>query len=120
MTALKHIHMTLAIITILGFLLRSVWLFTNSTKLQAKWVKISPHIIDTFLLGTGIALWATWYGAVFQPWLIAKIGLIVLYIGFGIITFKTSNKSLRGVCFTLAIISFASILYLARTKSLPW
>ncbi|WP_046560250.1 SirB2 family protein [Kangiella geojedonensis] len=120
MTALKHIHMTLAIITILGFLLRSVWLFKQSPALQKKWVKITPHIIDTLLLGTGIALWATWYGAVFQPWIIAKIVMIVLYIGFGIVTFKTQSKGLRGIMFTLAIASFATILYLARTKPPLW
>ena len=120
MTALKHIHMTLAIITILGFLLRSVWLFKQSPSLQKKWVKISPHVIDTLLLASGIALWATWYGAVFQPWLIAKLVMIVVYIAFGIITFKSRSKGLRAMAFTLAIISFASILYLARTKSLPW
>lgn len=124
MTALKHIHMTLAIITILGFLLRSVWLFTNSPSsqkmLQKKWVKISPHIIDTLLLASGITLWVTWYGAVFQSWITAKLILIVLYIVFGIITFKASSKGLRGIAFSLAIISFATILYLARTKTLPW
>lgn len=120
MTALKHIHMTLAMITILGFLLRSVWLFKNSPMLQKKWVKISPHIIDTFLLGTGIALWATWYGAVFQPWIITKLIMIALYIAFGIITFKAQGKGLRGIGFTLAIASFATILYLARTKPLLW
>ncbi|GAA4360396.1 SirB2 family protein [Kangiella marina] len=120
MTALKHIHMTLAIITILGFLLRSFWLFRQSPSLNKKWVKISPHVIDTFLLGTGIAYWATYYGAVFQPWIIAKLIMIVLYIGFGIVTFKANTKGLRALVFTLAIVSFATILYLARTKSLPW
>lgn len=120
MTALKHIHMTLAIITILGFLIRSVWLFRQSPSLNKKWVKISPHIIDTLLLASGIALWTTWYGAVFQPWVIAKLIMIALYIGFGIITFKTNSKGLRGITFTLAILSFATILYLARTKTLPW
>lgn len=120
MQALKHIHMTLAIITILGFLFRSVLMFKQSPMLQKKWLKITPHIIDTFLLGTGIALWATWYGAVFQPWIIAKIIMIVLYIGFGIVTFKTQSKGLRGLMFTLAIASFATILYVARTKMLPW
>jgi uncharacterized membrane protein SirB2 len=120
MTALKHIHMTLAIITILGFLLRSVWLFKQSPSLQKKWVKITPHIIDTLLLATGITLWATWYGAVFQPWIVAKLIMIVLYIAFGIVTFKTQSKGLRGIAFTLAIVSFATILYLARTKPPLW
>jgi uncharacterized membrane protein SirB2 len=120
MQALKHIHMTLAIITLLGFLFRSALLFKQSPMLQKKWLKITPHIVDTLLLATGITLWATWYGAVFQPWIIAKLIMIVLYIGFGIVTFKTQSKALRGIAFTLAIVSFATILYIARTKTLPW
>ncbi|AOE48741.1 SirB2 family protein [Kangiella sediminilitoris] len=120
MTALKHIHMTLAIITILGFLLRSVWLFRKSPMLTKKWVKITPHVIDTLLLLSGVLLLATFYGWTVTSWLAIKLLLIVVYIGFGIITFKTNKTSLRGIAFTLAIISFASILYLARIKPILW
>ena len=120
MQALKHIHMTLAIITILGFLFRSILLFKQSPMLQKKWLKITPHIIDTLLLASGITLWVTWYGAVSMPWLNFKVLMIIAYIVFGIITFKTQTKALRGIAFTLAIGSFATILYIARTKTLPW
>lgn len=120
MTALKHIHMTLALLTILGFFLRSVWLFTNNAKLQQKWVKITPHIIDTLLLVSGIILWMTWYGAVAQPWIISKFVMIALYIGFGVVAFRTQRKALRGIAFSLAILSFATIIYLARTKPPVW
>lgn len=120
MQTLKHIHMTLAIITILGFLIRSVLLFKQSPSLHKKWIKITPHIVDTLLLASGITLWVTWYGAVSMPWLNFKILMIVAYIVFGIITFKAQGKALRSVAFALAIISFTTILYVARTKMLPW
>ncbi|WP_223669809.1 SirB2 family protein [Kangiella shandongensis] len=120
MIAFKHIHMTLAFITIIGFLVRSVWLFKQSPMLNKKWVKITPHVIDTLLLTSGIVLLATWYGGVVTSWLAIKLVMIVLYIVFGIVAFKTQSAAIRGTSFTLAIISFATILYLARIKPALW
>ena len=49
----KHLHLTLAVISISFFTLRFAWLLINSDQLNRKWVKITPHIIDTLLLVIG-------------------------------------------------------------------
>ena len=48
--------MTLAVLSISLFTLRFIWTLANSVKLQAKWVKITPHIVDTFLLIIGVVM----------------------------------------------------------------
>lgn len=119
--ALKHIHMTLAIVSIFGFALRSFWLFKGSALLAKKPVKILPHIVDTFLLGTGIALMITSnQHPTMINWLMLKIFLIITYIVFGMIMFKAQAKSKQALFFVLAMASIIGVLYLARFKSLPF
>lgn len=109
--------MTLAIVSILGFVLRSIWLFKGSQLLHKKPVKILPHIIDTFLLGSGVALMViTSQHPTMLNWLMLKLFLIITYIGFGIIAFKSTVKSKQILFFSLAIASVVGVLYLARIK----
>lgn len=121
MMAFKHIHMSLAVLTILGFLLRSFWLFTQNPTLQKKLVKIIPHIVDTLLLASGITLMVLTrqYPPTFS-WITIKIILIVLYIVFGIFMFRAADKKSQGLFFTLAIASIGTILFLAINKPLLW
>ena len=53
---LKVVHVTCAVLSISGYLLRGVWMIRASPWLQKKWVRIVPHIIDTALLGSAILL----------------------------------------------------------------
>ena len=52
----KHLHLTMVVLSGLFFVLRGGWLLQSSPQLQAKWVKISPHVIDTLLLLSAIAM----------------------------------------------------------------
>src|SRR3546814_5158616 len=69
--AIKHLHMTAAVLSILFFVIRAYWSVTGSSLLQHRLVKTLPHVIDTVLLAAGIAL-AAMIGAN-QPWILAKI-----------------------------------------------
>ena len=53
---LKSIHIVTAIISISGFIVRGIWMMQSSAMLQKRWVKIAPHINDTILLLSAIAL----------------------------------------------------------------
>ncbi len=50
---LKHLHMTLALVSLLLFAYRWSLALSGSARLQQKWLKILPHINDTFLLLLG-------------------------------------------------------------------
>lgn len=116
--ALKHIHLTFVVLSLLAFVVRGIWLFMNSSMLGKKWVKILPHIISTILLASGIAV------AIHlnmspgsQPWLMAKIIGLVVYIGLGVAAFKVSNTSARKLFWIGALFVFAYITSVAISKS---
>jgi uncharacterized membrane protein SirB2 len=114
----KHIHMTLALISISLFTLRFIWLLANSAKLQAKWVKIAPHIVDTLLLTLGIIM-AVQYSInpIEQLWLGEKILAIFAYIFTGYYTLKLArNKTMRIIGYLGTMGWMMLIIRLAMTR----
>lgn len=114
----KHIHMTLAVLSISLFTLRFIWTFINSNKLQAKWVKITPHIIDTLLLIIGVVM-AVQYSMnpIEQLWLGEKILAVFAYIFTGYFTLKLArNKPMQIIGYLGAIGWVMLIVRLAMTR----
>ena len=119
-TALKTIHVLAAIISICGFTLRGLWMLNGSALLQQRWVKITPHIIDTILLVSAIALviWSHQHPGQ-MAWLSTKIVALVLYIGFGMVALKRGpTLRIRAVAFAAALLTFAYIVAVATTRDL--
>lgn len=116
---LKLIHISAAILTISGFVLRACWMFSESPKLQLKVVRIAPHIVDTVFLLSGIGLIVTLKLPVLtQDWLLMKFVALVAYIVFGAIALGR-GKTLRSrtIAFVLALATFAYIAGVALNKS---
>jgi len=116
--ALKHLHLTFVALSLLAFFVRGIWLFMNSSMLSKKWVKILPHIISTILLVSGIALavhLSLSPGS--QPWLLAKIIGLIVYIGLGVAAFKVPNPNARKLLWVSALIVFAYIVCVAISKN---
>jgi len=121
MSIIKSLHALLALVSIIGFIYRASLKFRNSTTLQQKWLKITPHIVDTLLLASAIYLvvvghyYPEWFN-----WVTAKIIGLLLYIIFGLFTLRFS-KSRNGIIisFVLALLTFAYIVGVAMTKQ-PW
>ena len=93
----KHLHMTLAVLSISLFTLRFIWTLANSSRLQAKWIKITPHIVDTLLLAFGVVM-AVQYSInpIEQLWLGEKLLAVVAYIFTGYFTLKLArNKPMQ-------------------------
>ncbi|RUO76463.1 SirB2 family protein [Pseudidiomarina taiwanensis] len=115
---LKQAHIVLAVTTLLSFIIRGYWMITDSSLLQHRWVKTIPHIIDTLLLSSALALMvmAGFYPWVFD-WVAAKILLLLLYIVFGTIALKRGKtKSQRIVAFIAALICIGLIFKSALSK----
>lgn len=117
--AFKHIHSTLALISIIGFIARFALCFINPESLQKKWLKIAPHIIDTFLLLSAFILMFLMQQYPFvNHWLTAKVIALLAYIILGMMTLKyAKNHTQRAVFGSLAIGSFAYIMATAITKN---
>ena len=115
--ALKSIHVLTVVVTISLFSLRGYWMLIDSPRLQAKWAKVVPHINDTVLLVTAIAL-AVVIGQ--SPhthgWLAAKVVGLLLYIMLGTIALKRGRtKSIRTAAFVASLSIVAYIIAVAIT-----
>jgi len=116
---LKTIHVACALLSISGFMLRGILMLRDSAMLQMRLIKIAPHIIDTLLLGSAIWL-AVQYGLSpgDNPWLLAKIVALLVYIGLGTVALKRGKtKQIRFVAWLAALLVFAYIVAVAVTKS---
>lgn len=117
-TVLKHLHMTVAAISILLFTFRFALTLVNSNKLTLKWLKITPHIIDTLLLGLGIALAVQLsMNPVEQLWLAEKLFALVAYIFTGYYTLKLArNRTMQIIGFLGAMGWIMLIVRIAISK----
>ncbi|MGL4249524.1 MAG: SirB2 family protein [Aeromonas sp.] len=115
---LKHLHMTLAMVSLLLFLYRWALALAGSARLQQKWLKILPHINDTFLLLFGILLAVTLQMSLGQqPWLMAKLIALLCYIGLGVMALKRPARSKTLVAGVAALALFGYMVGAAMSKS---
>jgi uncharacterized membrane protein SirB2 len=117
----KAIHVSAAALSITLFVVRGVWMLASPERLRRRWVRIVPHVIDTVLLASALALaWQLGAGAIRGGWLVAKIVALTAYIGFGTIALKRGRtRSIRLAAFAASLATFAYIVSVARTRS-PW
>lgn len=52
----KQLHISFAALSGSFFLLRGLWMLADSPLLQRRWVRTVPHVVDTLLLGSALAL----------------------------------------------------------------
>ncbi|MFA7666394.1 MAG: SirB2 family protein [Burkholderiaceae bacterium] len=120
-TTLKMIHMTTAVLSITGFVLRYLWMIADSALLRHRATRVLPHIIDTVLLVSAILMLVQ---ARLAPWLIDwlafKIVALLVYIVLGAIALKRgTTRGTRIVAGVAAIAVFTAILWAARYKAVP-
>jgi uncharacterized membrane protein SirB2 len=116
--AIKHLHMTAAVLSGLFFTIRGIWMLTGSGLLKKRWAKVAPHVIDTILLASALVLvfWSAQYPFV-QGWLTAKVIALFGYIGAGMVALKYGKtKGIRAAAFVIALLIFAYILKVALTR----
>lgn len=114
---IKTIHLAAVHLSVLGFLLRAVWMLMDSGMLQKKPVKILPHIIDTVLLISALALWYDVYNFAFAEWIVAKWVGLIGYIVFGAIALKRGKtKPIRIGALVAALICIGLIFSAAYSK----
>jgi uncharacterized membrane protein SirB2 len=115
----KHIHQAAAALTLTLFLVRGVWMLTDSPRLAQRWVRIAPHINDTVLLAAALYLA---YQTGWHAWIGAKIVALFAYIGVGMVALHGGrSKSVRAVAWLAALAVFSYIVAVAMTKEiLPW
>ena len=118
-TAIKMIHVSSVIISYLLFSLRSMWMVQGSAALKQRWVKITPHVVDTVLLTSAIALAIRiQQDPIHDPWLGAKVLGLLMYIGLGMtaLRFGKTRKAKISACVAAQFV-FIYIVLVAVTKN---
>ncbi|MGB0721002.1 MAG: SirB2 family protein [Gammaproteobacteria bacterium] len=112
--AIKHLHITLAGLSLAGFILRAIWMWQESPRLTARVTRVLPHVIDTALLAAGVFM--VYQASVMPwelPWLMAKLVALLVYIVLGSVALKRGpTRQVRAVAALAAIGVFA---YMVRT-----
>ncbi len=86
--------------------------------LQKPWVRITPHIVDSTLLGSAITLaYLSGQYPLVNGWLTAKVLGLLVYIVLGAVALKRGKSVMvRRNCFVLAICCYAYIVSVALTR----
>lgn len=117
---LKYVHIGLAGLSVSGFVLRWALMSGGSRAGFHRIVRVTPHVLDTVFLASGITL-AVMSG--FQPWnsnwLAAKIVGLVVYIALGMVAMKSKPGAVRNLAFLSALLVFAWVVSVALLKSPP-
>ncbi len=114
---LKQLHLTTLAVTLALFILRGVWMMLDSPRLQARWVRIVPHLNDTLLLasGIGLAVLLQQY-PLMHGWLTAKFFALILYIVLGTVALKRGKtRSQRIAAWIAALFVFGYMASVAVT-----
>jgi uncharacterized membrane protein SirB2 len=113
------LHVSTALISITGFIIRGILHFSGSELVNRKWFKIAPHIIDTLLIVSAVALLIqSNLNILNTPWLLAKVIALFVYIGLGLVAFRFGKTLLvRILAWSEAILVFAYILGVAVTRN---
>jgi len=119
---LIFLHLTSVVLTISLFVLRYWWRWSGDPRLQARWVRVVPHIVDSVLLFSGVSLmWVTGYFpfTVKGAWLTEKLFGVIIYIVLGFIALgrhRPRSQQTGFVAFMLGLVVLYIIIKLAATK----
>jgi len=116
---LKQVHVSTVVITGMLFILRYIWMLQDSLQNRPGWIRTLPHINDTLLLFTGLAM-----ASVIQQyplldgWLSAKFFALLSYIILGSIALKRGpTRRIRIWAGPAAIICYLYIISAALSRS---
>ena len=116
---MRFIHLALAYLTVVGFVVRAIWALTGSSMREQRLVKVLPHVVDTLLLVLGVVMAYQLSLSPFAGWLGAKLVGLLAYIGFGVVTMRGKTRAVQLVGLVGALVSVGYIFAVAFSRN-PW
>ena len=114
----KYVHVGCVILSIAGFAARGGLMIAGSPVLNARFVRIAPHVVDTVLLAS--AAWLAWMlgqAPFVHGWLTAKVLALVAYIVLGIVALRRGpTKTARAIALVAALLTAGYIVSVALTR----
>ena len=116
---LKQVHVASAFLSIAGFAARGVLMLRDSRLLQSRFARIAPHVVDTVLLASAVALaWQSGQYPFAQSWLTAKVVALLAYIALGTVALKRGRtKTVRAIAFAAALAAALYIVAVALARN---
>lgn len=117
--ALKQIHVACVALSWAGFLVRGVWMIRESPLLHSRWVRVAPHVVDTALLASAIALAVMLHQYPFvHAWLTAKVLALAAYIALGMVALgRGRTRRVRIAAWVAAQLVLVYMVAVALTKN---
>ena len=119
---LLAVHLIAVALTIGFFVVRYGWRYSNNPMIDARWVRIAPHCIDTvlFLSGAGLMLKTGYLPFTDKgAWLTEKLFGVIIYIVLGFIALgrrRPRSQQAGFIAFMLGLVVLYIIIKLATTR----
>lgn len=94
-------------------------MLSQSAWFQHKLTKILPHIVDSLLLVSAVAMLVSWkLNPLEHAWVLAKILALLVYIALGMVAFRFGkNRKQKTIAWAAALLTAAYIVQTAFTKN---
>jgi uncharacterized membrane protein SirB2 len=114
----KSLHVGAVVLSLTGFAARGALMLAGSRLLEARFVRVAPHVVDTVLLAS--ALWLAWLIGQYpfvEGWLTAKVLGLLVYIVLGSIALRRGRtRRVRVAAFAGALAAAGYIVCVALTR----
>jgi uncharacterized membrane protein SirB2 len=115
--AYKHFHLLMVVLSVSFLIIRYAMSLKPAAILQTTFFKVAPHIIDTLLLVSAVALMITLQQYPFvHAWLTEKLFAVLAYIALGVMAFRGRTAAIRWICFLGALGWLGLVIRVAITK----
>lgn len=116
---IKQVHVACVALSYAGFFVRGIGMMRDAAWLRRGWVRVAPHVVDTLLLASAIALAVMLKQyPLAHAWLTAKVVALALYIGLGMLALKPGRaRPQRITAWIAAQLVFIYIVAVAVTRN---
>ncbi len=116
---LKFIHQAMVALSFAGFFARGVGMLRDAPWLGSRFAKTAPHVVDSILLASAVALvWTMRISPIHTSWILAKIVGLLVYIGLGVVALRAGRtQGVRSVAWIAAMTVFVYIVSVAVSKN---
>ncbi|MBV2128257.1 SirB2 family protein [Arsukibacterium indicum] len=102
--AFKHLHLLMVVLSVSLLFIRFGMMLKSSALLNNKLIRIAPHVVDTLLILSAVALMLIINQYPFtNSWLTEKFIALLAYIALAVMALKGRTLAIRWLCFLGAL-----------------
>lgn len=118
-TAWKLLHQGAVAVSLTGFAVRGLGSLSGAGWMRRRMHRVWPHAVDTLLLLSALVMaWMLRLNPLATPWLAAKIGGLLAYIGLGMLALRPGRPlGVRIAAWAAALLVFGWIASVAISKN---